>query len=239
MQLIHVDYLPELMKMPDKSVDLCLISRNAGHNTILDPFMGTGTSGVACALLNRKFIGIERDLEYYNMARERIANAHEGVVNGTILPRQKTHRKERLLLLPTCVERRKAHRTHSIYVGPADRVGQTIYTMLDYGPGKPTSSLEEYLVGKSPEERDKLESVLAHNARYAQGVTSRAAFIEKTVEENRAFLGSTDEEKQYYDHLTAGATQGTINAATPSSTDRNSPAQSSDGEDNGQQGEGG
>ena len=46
----------------------------------LDPFMGTGTTGVACALLNRKFIGIERDLEYYNMVRERITNAHEGVV---------------------------------------------------------------------------------------------------------------------------------------------------------------
>jgi DNA modification methylase len=61
------------MKMPDKSVDLFLISRN-------DPFMGTGTTGVACALLNRKFIGIERDLEYYNMVRERITNAHEGVV---------------------------------------------------------------------------------------------------------------------------------------------------------------
>ena len=80
MQLIHVDYLPELMKMPDKSVDLWLISRNTRHNTILDPFMGTGTTGVACALLNRKFIGIERDLEYYNMAREHIANTHEGVV---------------------------------------------------------------------------------------------------------------------------------------------------------------
>ena len=49
-------------------------------DTILDPFMGTGTTGVACALLNRKFIGVERDLEYYNMARERITNAHEGVV---------------------------------------------------------------------------------------------------------------------------------------------------------------
>ena len=82
-------------------------------------------------------------------------------------------------------------RTHSIYVGPADRVGQNIYTKLDYGPGKPTSSLEKFLAGKSPEERAKLESVLAHNARYAQGVTSRAGFIEKTVEENRAFLGST------------------------------------------------
>ena len=109
----------------------------------------------------------------------------------------------------------KRTRTHSIYVGPADRVGQTIYTMLDYGPGKPTSSLEKYLAGKSPEERGKFESVLAHNARYAQGVTSRAAFIEKTVEENRAFLGSTDEEKQYYDHLMTEAIHGAMNAASP------------------------
>jgi DNA modification methylase len=42
--------------------------------------MGTGTTGVACALLNRKFNGIERGLEYYSMAREGIANAHKGLI---------------------------------------------------------------------------------------------------------------------------------------------------------------
>jgi site-specific DNA-methyltransferase (adenine-specific) len=62
-------------------VDKVSRSRNTRHNTILDPCVGTtGTTGVACALLNRTFVGIKRDLEYYNMARERIANAHEGVV---------------------------------------------------------------------------------------------------------------------------------------------------------------
>jgi hypothetical protein len=133
----------------------------------------------------------------------------------------------------------KRTRTHSIYVGPADRVGHTIYTMLDYGPGKPTSSLEKFLAGKSPDERDKLESVLAHNARYAQGVTSRAAFIEKTVEENRGFLGNTTEEKQYYDHLMTEVIHGATNAASISSPGQDSPTQPSDGEDNNQQGEGG
>ena len=133
----------------------------------------------------------------------------------------------------------KRTRTHSVYVGPADHVGQTIYTMLDYGPGKPTSSFEKYLAGKSLEERAGLESVLAHNARYAQGVTSRAAFIEKIVEENRTYLGSTDEEKQYYDHLMTATIPGAMNTASHSSTDQASPAQSSDGEDNGQEGEGG
>ena len=58
----------------------CLQLFSKEGDTILDPFMGSCTTGVACALLKRNFIGIERDLEYYNMARERIANAHEGVV---------------------------------------------------------------------------------------------------------------------------------------------------------------
>jgi len=45
-----------------------------GH-TVLDNCMGSGTTGVACKHLNRNFIGIERDDEYFNLARERIAAA--------------------------------------------------------------------------------------------------------------------------------------------------------------------
>lgn len=39
---------------------------------ILDPFMGSGTTGVACVKNNRKFIGIELNEEYFNIAKERI-----------------------------------------------------------------------------------------------------------------------------------------------------------------------
>jgi site-specific DNA-methyltransferase (adenine-specific)/modification methylase len=43
--------------------------------TILDPFMGSGTTGVACAQLGRKFIGIEIDPDYFEIARKRIETA--------------------------------------------------------------------------------------------------------------------------------------------------------------------
>jgi len=44
--------------------------------TILDPFMGSGTTGVACANLGRRFIGIEIERRYFDIACERIAAAY-------------------------------------------------------------------------------------------------------------------------------------------------------------------
>jgi len=40
--------------------------------TILDPFMGSGTTGVACVRLGRKFIGIEKEPKYFEIAVKRI-----------------------------------------------------------------------------------------------------------------------------------------------------------------------
>lgn len=59
----------------EKPVDLIshLIEKSSNENdTILDPFMGSGTTGVACKRLNRNFIGIELDEKYFNIAKERI-----------------------------------------------------------------------------------------------------------------------------------------------------------------------
>lgn len=43
--------------------------------TVLDPFMGSGTTGVACVQLGRKFVGIEIDERYFDLACERIEGA--------------------------------------------------------------------------------------------------------------------------------------------------------------------
>ena len=45
--------------------------------TILDPFMGSGTTGVACVQTGRNFIGIEIDPTYYAIAERRIAEAQQ------------------------------------------------------------------------------------------------------------------------------------------------------------------
>jgi site-specific DNA-methyltransferase (adenine-specific) len=42
------------------------------NHIVLDPFCGSGTTSVACKNLNRDFIGIELDKEYFKIAEERI-----------------------------------------------------------------------------------------------------------------------------------------------------------------------
>lgn len=48
--------------------------------TVLDPFLGSGTTGVACANTGRRFIGIERDETYFQIAKDRIAAARPPTV---------------------------------------------------------------------------------------------------------------------------------------------------------------
>ena len=42
------------------------------NQTVLDPFMGIGSAGVSCKNLNRNFIGIEMDKNYFDIAKNRI-----------------------------------------------------------------------------------------------------------------------------------------------------------------------
>lgn len=59
----------------EKPVELMsvLIENSSKENdVVLDPFMGIGSTGIACKNLNRNFIGIELDEEYFEIAEERI-----------------------------------------------------------------------------------------------------------------------------------------------------------------------
>lgn len=58
-------------QMPIKVMEniIGILPDNVG---IIDPFCGSGTTGIACKIKNKPFIGIELDLEYYKIAKERI-----------------------------------------------------------------------------------------------------------------------------------------------------------------------
>lgn len=47
-------------------------------DVVMDNCMGSGTTGVACANAGRKFIGIERDEKYFEIATSRIEEAFDG-----------------------------------------------------------------------------------------------------------------------------------------------------------------
>ena len=68
-----------------KPLELMLwtIEQAGSPQRVLDPFMGSGTTGVACAELGRQFIGIERERKYFDIACERIARAQ---AQGQLLP---------------------------------------------------------------------------------------------------------------------------------------------------------
>lgn len=55
--------------------ELCItpiLSSTDENDIVLDPFMGSGTTGVVCKKLNRKFVGIELNEEYYNICVQRL-----------------------------------------------------------------------------------------------------------------------------------------------------------------------
>jgi site-specific DNA-methyltransferase (adenine-specific) len=61
---------------PVTVMEWCIKQCKLSPQTILDPFMGSGTTGVACANLGRKFIGIEIEPKYFDIACERIEAAY-------------------------------------------------------------------------------------------------------------------------------------------------------------------
>jgi site-specific DNA-methyltransferase (adenine-specific) len=73
-----------------------IISWSNEGDTVLDPFMGSGTTGVACKNLNRNFIGIELDEQYFALASKRISKTQNTIdlfslydLQPTVKPKQR------------------------------------------------------------------------------------------------------------------------------------------------------
>lgn len=68
---------PDREHPTQKPVKVMAWSVEKASGTVLDPFMGSGTTGVACVNLGRAFIGIEREPSYFDIACRRIEEAYK------------------------------------------------------------------------------------------------------------------------------------------------------------------
>ena len=57
---------------PVELLEYLVKSHSKENDTVIDFTMGSGTTGVACKMLNRNFIGIELDKKYFDIAKNRI-----------------------------------------------------------------------------------------------------------------------------------------------------------------------
>ena len=74
----NYDIAPKFGHITPKPIELMknIINHSSNENmTVLDPFMGSGTTGVACVQTGRNFIGIEIDPGYFKIAEKRIHDA--------------------------------------------------------------------------------------------------------------------------------------------------------------------
>lgn len=60
---------------PEKLIEPCILAGCPVGGTVLDPFMGSGTTGVVCVKKERKFVGLEINAEYMEIAKKRIGDA--------------------------------------------------------------------------------------------------------------------------------------------------------------------
>lgn len=62
---------------PTELMEWCLAQLPENSATILDPFMGSGTTGVACANVGKFFVGIELEHKYFDLSCRRIEQAYK------------------------------------------------------------------------------------------------------------------------------------------------------------------
>jgi DNA modification methylase len=66
---------------PVELIEKLILDSTQPGMTVLDPMMGSGTTGVACVKTGRNFIGFELDENYFEIASRRIADAEREKIN--------------------------------------------------------------------------------------------------------------------------------------------------------------
>ena len=64
---------------PIELMDIMIKNSTNDYEVVCDPFMGSGSTGVSAIKSNRKFIGIELDEKYFEVACKRIEDAHKPI----------------------------------------------------------------------------------------------------------------------------------------------------------------
>jgi len=72
------------VQKPVEMLDYLITGICPENGIVLDPFMGSGTTGIACVKNNRQFIGIEKDNNYFNVADKLLKDAGGNVIQQTL-----------------------------------------------------------------------------------------------------------------------------------------------------------
>jgi DNA modification methylase len=67
---------------PEKLIEPCILAGCPETGLVFDPFFGAGTTGVVARTWGRRFLGVEANPQYAEMARQRIANVQPQLING-------------------------------------------------------------------------------------------------------------------------------------------------------------
>jgi DNA modification methylase len=78
---VHCKTTPHPAEKPEPLMREIIELLTVEGDLVVDPFLGSGTTGVACHNSNRRFVGIDANLQYFEIARQRLVNLmHEGEV---------------------------------------------------------------------------------------------------------------------------------------------------------------
>lgn len=77
----HPEWTEHPCQFPSELVERCVLALTEGGDTVLDPFVGTGTSVIAAARHDRIGIGIDKSNKYIELARQRLADFEAGTLS--------------------------------------------------------------------------------------------------------------------------------------------------------------